>query len=147
MPGVITGKHMLWDVVLKIGTVDLSNHVESVEFTVGINSQAAAAMGEIQDYSMGGTLTITDPKVTFYQDFAAASVYATLQTAWAARTVFDLIGQAASGVSSPTNPKWTIPCFVGEAPVISGTRGDRHMTSITFAVAGAYTVNTSGTVE
>src|SRR5262245_62507452 len=119
MPGVVTGKHVLWDVSLKIDDVDLSDHVESIEITVGINKQAAAAMSELQDYSMAGTITITDPKVTFYQDYAASKVYATLMTAWQARTTFDVIAKPASGISSPTNPQWTIPCFVGEMPVIT----------------------------
>jgi len=143
MPGVTIGKHVLWDVSLKIGLVDLSDHVESLEITVGINKQAAAAMTELQDYSMAGTITITDPKVTFYQDYATAKVYATLMAAWQGRTTVDVIAKPASGVPSPTNPQWTIPCFVGEMPVMTGTRGDRHMTAVTLTVAGLFSVVTA----
>jgi hypothetical protein len=57
-----------------------------------------------------------------------------------ARTVFPVLAKASRGATGPDNPEWTIPCFVGEAPVISGTRGDRHMTSITLAVAGQFSV-------
>src|SRR5262245_7318724 len=146
MPGVITGKHILYDVSLVVNSVDLSDHVESVEFMVGTNKQPGAAMSEIQDYSMAGTVVVSDPRVTFYQDYAAAKVYATLIAARplnAAPTVFNLVGKASSAAKSPTNPEWTIPVFVGEMPLMTGTRGDRHMAPVTFAVAGQASIATS----
>jgi hypothetical protein len=145
MAGVTIGKHVLWDVSLKIDDVDLSDHVESLEITVGINKQAAAAMTEIQDYSMAGTVTISDLTVTFYQDYAVAKVYATLHAAWLGRTTFNVVAKPNSGAAAPDNPEWTIPCFVGEMPVMTGTRGDRHMTAVTLAVAGLYTVTSTAT--
>jgi hypothetical protein len=146
MPGVTVGKHVLWDVSLKIDDVDLSDHVESLEITVGINKQAAAAMSEIQDYSMAGTVTITDPTVTFYQDYAVSKVYATLHAAWVSRATFNVLAKPNSGAVAADNPEWTIPCFVGEMPVMTGTRGDRHMTAVTLAVAGVYSVNTTSNI-
>jgi hypothetical protein len=144
MAGTITGKHVLWDVSMVVNSVDLSDHAETVAFgEMNTNKQEAAAMGEIQDYSMPGTLMITDPVVTFYADFAAAKVYATLYAAWIARTVFNIVGKASSGANSTTNPAWTIPVFLGKAPMMTGTRGNRHMTPTTFAVAGALSVATS----
>lgn len=144
MPGVITGKHVLYDINLVVNAVDLSDHVESVTFgEMNTNKQAAAAMGDVQDYDMPGTLSITDPVVTFYNDFAASKVYAVLQAAWAARTVFNVLGKASSGANSTTNPQWTIPSFVVKAPFMTGKRGDRHMSPVTFGVAGAITIATS----
>lgn len=141
MPGTITGKHILWDVSLLVNSVDLSDHVEQVTFgEMGTNGQAAAAMSEIQDYDMPGTLLISDPSVTFYHDFAAAKIYATLYAAWLARTVFNIVGKASSGSTSATNPQWTIPVFVGKAPMMTGKRGDRHMAPCTFKVAGVLSV-------
>lgn len=145
MPGVTTGKHILWDVSLKIDDQDLSDHVESLEFTVGTNKQAAAAMTEIQDYSMAGTLTITDPKVTFYQDYATSKVYATLIAAWKDRTTFNVVAKPNSGPAAEDNPEWTVPCFVGEMPVMTGTRGDRHMSAVTLTVAGVFAIATTPT--
>lgn len=144
MAGVITGKHTLWDVSLVVNSVDLSDHVESVTFgEMNTNKQDAAAMSEIQDYSMPSTLAITDPVVTFYHDFAASKIYITLYTAWLARTTFNVVGKGSSGANATTNPAWTIPCFVGKAPMMTGKRGDRHMAPVTFAVAGALSVATS----
>lgn len=144
MAGTITGKHILYDVSLVVNSVDLSDHVESVTFgEMGTNGQAAAAMSEIQDYDMPGTLMISDPQVTFYHDFNTAKVYATLYAAWLARVAFNIVGKASSGSKAPTNPEWTIPVFVGKAPMMTGKRGDRHMAAVTFKVAGVLSVATS----
>jgi hypothetical protein len=144
MAGTITGKHVLWDVSLVLNSVDLSDHVESISFgEMGTNGVFAAAMGEIQDYDMAGTIMISDPQVTFYHDFAASKVYATLYAAWIARTTFNAVGKASSGANSATNPAWTIPCFVKKAPMLTGKRGDRHMAPVTLGVAGVLSVATS----
>src|SRR3990167_3908668 len=145
MPGTITGKHILYDVSLTVNGTDLSNRVESISFMeMNTNKQDAAAMGDIQDYSMPGTISITDPQVTFYQDFAASKVYAILYAAWVARTQFDVVAKASSGAKSTTNPEWTLPSsYVAKAPVIAGKRGDRHMAPVTFAVGGVLPVATA----
>lgn len=88
-------------------------------------------------------MTVTDPKVTFYQDFNTAMVYATLSALQQARTIFNVVGKASSGANAPTNPQFTIPCFVQELPLIVGTRADRHMAPVTFAVAGVLSIATS----
>jgi hypothetical protein len=136
MAGTITGKHVLYDASITVNSVDLSIRVETVTIIVGINKQNGAAMGDLQDYSIPGTLTVTDPSITFYQDYNTSQVYATLSALQQARTIFNVVGKASSGANAPTNPQFTIPCFVQEMPFISGTRGDRHMAPVKFAVAG-----------
>lgn len=143
MAGVITGKHILYDASLVVNGTDLSDHVDTVTIEVGINKQAAAAMSEIQDYDMPGTLIVSSIAVTFYQDFAASKVYAVLSAAQQARTVFNLVAKASSGANATTNPAWTLPCFVEKLPIISGTRGARHMSAASFAVAGLVSIATS----
>ena len=140
MPGTITGKHILYDVSLTVNGVDLSNRVESVELKLSTNTHMASAMGDIQDYIMAGTLAIDDIAVTFYADFDAAKVYATLYAAWLARTNINIVGKASSGGNSATNPQWTVPCIVKSMNVFGANRGDRHMTPATFAAAGAYSI-------
>lgn len=136
-------KHIFYNASVVLNGVDLSNRVESVEVIMQTNKQAAAAVSEIQDYSMPGTIMVSDPKLNFYQDFAAANVYATLQAAWAARTVFDVVCKNDAGATAPTNPAWTIPVFVAEAPFLAGKRGERHMAPVTLAVAGVVTFATT----
>mgnify|MGYP001594984946 CR=1 FL=1 len=143
MAGVITGKHTFYDASIVVNGTDLSTRVEKVEVMVGINKQVGSAMGDLQDYSIPGTLTVSDPVVEFYQDYDTAKVYATLKALQVARTIFNLVCKASSAATSATNPAWTIPCFVAEMPLLSGTRGDRHMSPVTFAVAGELTIATS----
>jgi len=143
MAGTTSGKHIFWDASLTVNGVDLSDHVERVEITLGTNKQPGAAMGDVQDYALPGTLTIDDISVEFYQDYASAKVYATLRAAWEGRTTFDLVAKASSAATSATNPAWTIPAFVSKMPVITGARGDRHMSPATFAVSGAYSIATA----
>lgn len=136
-------KHMLYNVSLVVNSVDLSDHVETASIIVKTNKLDAAAMSELEDYSMPGTKAVSDPTVTFYQDLAAAKVYATIYAVWTARTTFNLVGKVDAGANAATNPAWTIPVFVAEMPFLTGKRGDRHMAPVTFAVAGVISVATS----
>lgn len=136
-------KHILYNASLVVNSVDLSDHVESVEYVEEINDQDAAAMGDIEDYAMPGTRKISDVKVKFYQDFASAKVYATIQPLWTNRTTFNITVKADSGANATTNPAFTVPVFVKTKPVINGKRGDRHMTDVVFKPAGVSSVATS----
>lgn len=137
-------KHIFYNASIIINGVDLSDHVESVSgIELGINAQAAAAMGEVQDYDMPGTQNLGDPTITFYQDYAAAKVYATLITLFTNRTTFNLLVKADAGANAVTNPQWTIPVFLSKKPLLAGTRGARHMAPVTFKVAGLMTIATS----
>lgn len=136
-------KHVFYNASVVANSVDLSDHVESVTVEMGINDQFAAAMGEVQDYSMPGTTTVADLQITFYQDFAASKVYATLEPLWAARTVFNIVVKNDSGANATTNPAWTIPVFISKQPFVTGKRGDRHMAPVVCKVAGAISIATS----
>lgn len=124
-----------------VNSVDLSDHVESMSLIATTVKQAAAAMGELESYSMPGVKEISDITVTFYQDYAASKVYATIYAAWTARTTFNLVSKPDSGAAASTNPQWTIPVFVSQMPVMQGSRGDRHMAPVTFAPAGAVSIS------
>jgi hypothetical protein len=136
-------KHIFYNCSLIVNSVDLSDHVEQFTLEAGMNKQAAAAMGEIQDYDMPGTQVITDPAVTFYQDYATAKVYQTLVALFSARSTFNIVAKADSGANAPTNPAWTVPVFILKMPVMMGKRGDRHLAAVTLAPAGLATIATS----
>lgn len=144
MAGVITGKHMLYDVSLTVNSVDLSNHVQSVALTVSQESFPADAMGDTQRYKKPGLQVIDDITITFFQDFAGASVYPTLYAAFSTpQTTFNLVAKASTAANSATNPQWTIPCMLAKAPIISGAHGAAHMVQATFTCSGSYSVATS----
>ncbi len=136
-------KHVLYNASLVANSVDLSDHVSSVEFTVGLNAQPAAAMGELQDYSMAGTQKISAVKAKFFADFASSKVYATFWSLFVNRTTFNVVIKADAGATAATNPAWTIPVIISDFPVVNGSRGDAHMVDVTFEPAGTYSVATS----
>jgi hypothetical protein len=136
-------KHILYNASAVLNSVDLSDHVESVSFTVTINGQAAAAMSELEDYEMPGTRKISDITLQMYQDFATSKVYATLMTLWTNRTTFNAVLKADAGGNAPTNPQFTIAVFIRSFAVIAGNRGDRHMTPLVLAPAGTLAIATA----
>lgn len=136
-------KHVLYNADVVVNGVNLSDHVESVSYEEGLNGQMASAMGEAQDYEMPSTIKIGDITINFYQDFAAAKVYATIHPLVVNRSTVNLSIKADAGANATTNPQFTIPVFVRNKPVFNGTRGDRHMTQVVFAPAGLQTVATS----
>lgn len=136
-------KHIFYNASVVVNSVDLSDHVESLTIEVNIEDQAADAMGDLQRYAMAGLLVVTDPTMTFYQDFAASKVYATIEALWAARSTFNIVVKNDSGANATTNPAWTLPVFVAKMPVFSGKHGDRHMAAVSFKMAGLYSIATS----
>lgn len=143
MPGVITGKHILYDASCIVNGTDLSDHVEQVTVEVTTNKQMASAMGDIYDYDMPGTLALSSIAATFYQDYNTSKVYAVLSAAFTARSTFSLYAKASSGANSATNPQFQMTVFVEKAPLMAGKRGDRHMAPVTFALAAALVIATS----
>jgi hypothetical protein len=135
-------KHILYNASVNLNGVDLSDHDNKIEFTVEINGQAAAAMSEIEDYEMPGTRKVSPISAEFYQDYAASKVYQTLMTLWTNRTTFNAILKADAGANATTNPAFTVPVFIKSMPVISGSRGDAHKTTVTLQPAGLMTIAT-----
>lgn len=136
-------KHVIYNASVVVNGVDLSNRVESVSWNEGLNEQPAAAMGDIQDYGMPGTIKIGDVTVNFYQDFAASNVYQTIHPLVANRTTFTLTVKADAGANATTNPAFSMSVFVKNHPVFNAKRGDRHMTTVVFAPAGVQSVATA----
>ena len=129
-------KHVLYNAVLTINSVTLTDRVRKVTYKVGTNKQPSAAMSEVQDYSMAGTLFVSPIVVEFYQDFAATNVYITHRTVWDARSSVVLTVKADSGSDSATNPNFTITVFIADMSYIDGARGDVHVNSVTYEPAG-----------
>lgn len=132
-------KHVLYDAVVTVNSVTLTDRVESISWNTGIAKQPAAAMSEAQSYSMAGVQEVDDIEIVFYQDYANSNVYQTLTALYQARTTFILTAKAASGADAATNPNFTISVFIGKMPFINGKRGDRHMAPVTFVPASAMT--------
>lgn len=133
-------KHVLYQPVITLNGVDLTDHVESVSFSVTLNDQPAAAMGDVEDYSMAGTRKVSDISLNMFQDFAASETYATLMTLWTNRTSFNCVMKPDNAATSATNPQFTVSVIISSFPVISGKRGDGHMSQVVLKPAGIMTI-------
>jgi len=91
--------------------------------------------------SSSGAITVRAGRFGPY--VAWGKVYATLMALWTARSTFTLVLKADAGATATTNPQFTVTVFIANMPVISGTRGDRHMTNVTFQPASALAIATS----
>jgi hypothetical protein len=136
-------KHVLYNAVVTVNAVTLTDHARKITFSVGTNKQPAAAMGEVQDYSMPGTLMVSPIVIEFYQDYAASNVYITHRTIWDARSSVVLTAKADSAADSATNPNFTITVFISNMDYINGARGDVHVNSVTYEPAGAISYDVS----
>lgn len=136
-------KHVLWNAVVTVNSVTLTDRVKSISWNGEIDKQPAAAMSEEESYSMPGVRNVGDITMEFFQDYANTNVYITLKGLWAARTVFVLTAKADSASDSANNPNFTVSAFVSKMPFINGSRGDAHMAPATFTAASVMTFDLS----
>ena len=134
-------KHVLTDVLVSVNGTDLSNHVQSVTYESGIEGVPANSMTDTQKYEMPGLITITDPQITYFQDYAASQVYVTHQALITNRSTFTLIVKPTSAADSATNPTFTCSAFVKKHPFVNGAHGAAYMAQVTYDVAGALTID------
>ena len=125
------------DASVTVNSVDLSNHVRNVSIKYGAEAIEDTAMGATSKARIAG-LKDWSIDVEFAQDYAAASVDATL---------FPLVGGAAvtieirptSAVVSATNPKFTGSVLLTDYAPAGGGIGDLATTKATFQGTGDLT--------
>lgn len=124
-------KVVLTNVSVLINSVDLSDHVQKVTIddkkdTVDVTSMGATS----KEYLLGlGDATVA---VTFFQDFAASSVDATLQPLHAAGSLFPVVIKPTSATASATNPAYNGTFILPEYVPIDGQVGAASMMTVTF---------------
>jgi len=125
-----------------INSVDLSDHVESVELDVDIDDVESTNFGSSgwREYQSGlkkGTI-----KITFQQDYAPAKVDATVWAAIGTSVPFEL--RDTNAAVSATNPKYTGNLRVNGYPsVVGGKVGELGKTSVTWPTTGTVSRATS----
>ena len=127
----------------KIATIDLSDHVTAFTLNRQVDSLEVTAMGDTAHKFVAGLAedTIT---VSFLNDTAAASVLATLQTAFGTTVAFSAL-QDSGAVVSATNKLYTGTILVDNLTDINGAVGDEGMMDITFTCNSKTVVASSGT--
>ena len=126
-------KQIIKDAQVTVGGVSLGTSVKSVEISLTADAKETTAFGDGWTQRIAG-LKDGSIKIDFYQDFAAASVEATL---------FPLFGTLAtvailpnSGTATTTNPSYTAVCLVNQLTPVSGAVGDVMTQSVTWPTSG-----------
>ena len=131
------------NVGVKVNSVDLSDHVQSVTLNRSFDELEVTAMGDSGHKFVKG-LEASSITIDFLNDTASANVLATLQAAWGTNVPIVLLQVKGTAVSA-TNPLYTATCLVNNTTDINGATGDLSTQSITFTVSGTVAVATTGT--
>jgi hypothetical protein len=130
---------------LKIGTVDLSDHVTSATLNQAFDELEVTAMGDTAHKFVKGleSATLT---VSFLNDTATSSVLQTLQAAYGTTAAVKMVQEkGVTTTISATNPLYTFDILVNNLTPINGETGSMGTQDITFTVNSAVTVATTGT--
>jgi len=127
---------------IKVATVDLSDHVQSVTLNRQFDELSVVAMGDTSAKAVKG-LETSSITIDFLNDTATASVLPTLQAAFGT-TVTVVLLQDKSAAVSATNPLYTMSCLVNNLTDINGAVGDISMQSVTWNCNSTVAVTTSG---
>ena len=133
---------VLTDAYVVVNSVDLSDHINSVEIAQSFDSVETTAFGDAGRTRTGG---LEDSSVTlsFHQDFAAASVDATIAPLVGGTASFEIRAVGTATAVSATNPKYTGTVLVTEWNPISGGVGELSTADVTWPVSGQVTRGTA----
>jgi hypothetical protein len=126
--------HMLWNASLVVNSVDLSNRVRTITVTRNHEDLDATAMGSVARTHYPG-LRDDSMEVTFFQDYAAANVEATIAAVLGLGTGQTIVAKPDTGAVSATNPSYTMTGFALTHTPISGEVGEMNMTDVTLVPA------------
>jgi len=127
---------------VKVNSVDLSDHVNSITLNRNFDELEVTAMGDSGHKFIKG-LEASSVTISFLNDTASASVLATLQAAWGTNVTVVLLQNKGTAVSA-TNPLYTMTCLINGTTDINGATGDLATQDVTFNVSGTIAVTTSG---
>jgi len=127
---------VLTDAGVILGGVDLSDHIAQVEVNQTFDEVETTAFGDGGRTRVAG---LEDSSITlsFHQDFAAASVDATIAPLVGGTAAFEIY--PAGTTVSATNPKYSGTVLLTEWSPVSGTVGDLLTADVTWPVSGQVT--------
>lgn len=124
-------QEVLNDALVTVNAVDLSDHVASVTTTASEELVELPAMGDSGTRRLSSGIRDFSAEIEFNQDFAAASVEATLWPLIGVQTAV-VIRKSKTSPISATNPEYRFNAMIPEFSPISGAVGEGHKTSITL---------------
>jgi hypothetical protein len=130
------------NVGVKINSVDLSDHITSVTLTQNYDELEVTALGDSAHKFVKG-LEASQLTLNFLNDFAAASVQATLQSSYGTTVTAVLLPVKGTAVSA-TNPLYTVSILINNLTPLNGAVGDISNSSMTFTCNSTVVQTTSG---
>jgi hypothetical protein len=129
---------VLTDVKIVINGVNLSDHATSCTVSIDVDDVETTAFGSGWKSRTGG---LKDGKldIEFNQDYAAASVDATIWAAAMAGVPIAFTAKATTGATSATNPEYQGSVLPTQATPIDGGVGDLAKMKISWPTSGAIT--------
>ena len=132
---------VLTNVEVTIAGVSLSDHIASVTLgsTYDVLETTAFGGGNVPAAAKERIAGLVDNSVTleFHQDFAAASVEATIYPLLG--TVAAVRVQPVNGAISATNPEYLFDALVSEWTPLNGAVGELATASVTWPISGPVT--------
>jgi len=136
------GTQVLTDATFIWNSVDLSNHVISVDGPFGKQMQNDNAMGDTTESSKAGASTWS-VTATLFADEAAGTVMATLYPDASAGTARTVELRPTSAARSATNPGYNGTGVIESIQTVSGSWGQMQTTQVVIRSAGDQTRSTS----
>jgi hypothetical protein len=124
-------KFVLTNASVVVNSVDLSDHVKSLTVETTRDDVDVTAMGAVNKAYLGG-LGDANIKVTFFSDFAAASVHATLYPLSTSNTPFNVVVKPVAGTTTSTNPSFYISATLFGYTPLDGSVGDANTMDVEF---------------
>lgn len=129
-------KHVLKDAVITINGVNLSDHASSVTLEDTADEVEFTAFGSSGYREFGQGLKDATITVTFFNDYAASSVDATLEPLYTSGGTFPVTIKSSSAATSGSNPIWSMTGRLFSYSPLSGAVGDANTTDVTIRNGG-----------
>ena len=126
--------------VLTVNAVDLSTLVSSVTINRAFDELEVTALGDSGHKFVKG-LEASSITIDFFNDPESAKTLATLNSTWGTNTTVTF--KQFAGITSPTNPLYTMTCLVNNITPVNGAVGDLSTQSVTWNVSGTIVVTTA----
>lgn len=134
-------KQVATAVVVKVGGVDLSQYVASVNLTSSAAEVATTNFASGGAVERTGGLKDNSLQISFMQDFAAAAVEATVYPLIGGTAAFEVIPNGTA-VSS-TNPRFSGTVLCTTWSPVAGAVGELLTADVTWPITGAITKATA----
>jgi len=128
---------------VKIGAIDISDHVTSATLTQSADELEITSLSDSSRKYVAGLQT-GKLDLEFLNDFAAANVCATLQSAIYTTVTAKLVPGPGTTISA-TNPLYTVSILINNLTPISGAAGEMSSSSLSFTCNSTIVQTTTGT--